>query len=117
MILYANIKSFKVVNDIFGNEFGDYAIRCFAEKIKKQFTPRCVYGRLGGANFGFLVPKDEFDADKITNALSLINERQAWFYQVSYSGPDRRLRGRQRRAGRIDDVCRCPDCSYYDRKR
>ncbi len=76
MILYANIKSFKVVNDIFGNEFGDYAIRCFAEKIKKQFTPRCVYGRLGGANFGFLVPKDEFDADKITNALSLINVKR-----------------------------------------
>lgn len=98
MVLYANIKNFKVVNDIFGNDFGDYAIRCFAEKIKKQFTSRCVYGRLGGANFGFLVPKDEFDADKIANALTLINvkrgsikypiQSQIGVYEVNREEPD-----------------------------
>lgn len=61
VVLHVNIKNFKVVNDIFGNDFGDYAIRSYADKKMSQFSGRCVYGRLGGANFGVLIPGDEFD--------------------------------------------------------
>lgn len=72
MILYINIKSFKVVNDIFGNDFGDYAIKCFAEKMKATFPEKCLFGRLGGANFGVLIPKDDFNPDAIERNLALI---------------------------------------------
>ena len=76
MILYINIKSFKVVNDIFGNDFGDYAIKCFAERMKAAFSKRCLYGRLGGANFGVLIPKDEFNPEAIERQLALIKITQ-----------------------------------------
>ena len=75
IILYINIKSFKVVNDIFGNDFGDYAINCFAEKMKELFSKKCIYGRLGGANFGVLIPKNEFKPEVIENELALIKIR------------------------------------------
>lgn len=73
LILYINIKSFKVVNDIFGNDFGDYAIKCFAERMKAYFSKKSIIGRIGGANFGVLIPKDEFDEKSMEDAISLIN--------------------------------------------
>ncbi|MCR4556695.1 MAG: EAL domain-containing protein [Saccharofermentans sp.] len=82
MLLYINIKGFKVVNDVFGNDFGDYAITCFTKKMKSVFSKRCVYGRLSGANFGVLVPKDEFDIVKTVSNLSVIEIKQG---TVKYS--------------------------------
>lgn len=72
MILYININSFKVVNDIFGNDFGDHAIKCFTDKMKETFSKKCLLGRISGTNFGVLVPKDEFDPEVIENELALI---------------------------------------------
>ena len=73
MVLYIAIKNFKVVNDIFGTEFGDYAIRCFAEKLKESCSKKSVAGRLSGANFGLLIPKDEFNPARFEKELALIN--------------------------------------------
>ena len=69
LILYIDIKYFKVVNDIFGNDFGDYAIMNFAGRLKDVFSKNCLYGKLSGAKFGALIPKDEFDQRKIENEL------------------------------------------------
>jgi len=73
MILFVNIKSFKVVNDIFGNDFGDYAISSFADKFREFFSKGCLYGRLAGATFGVLIPKDEYDEHMIEQEFALIN--------------------------------------------
>lgn len=70
VILYINIKSFKMVKDIFGNEFGDYAVRNYADKKKSLFSDKCVYGRIGVADFGVLMPKEEFEDMDIDNDLS-----------------------------------------------
>ena len=67
MVMFINVRNFKIVNDIFGNDFGDYAIKCFADKMKSSFSKRTVYGRLSGANFGILMPKDEFNSADIEN--------------------------------------------------
>ena len=84
MILYININSFKVVNDIFGNDFGDYAIKCFTDKMKETFSKKCLLGRISGANFGVLVPKDEFDPEVIENELALIKiELDSATYPIS----------------------------------
>ncbi len=76
MVIYVSIKNFKVVNDIFGNEFGDYAIKCFADRMKAACPKKTIFGRLGGANFGIFIPKDEFDPDRFGKELALINLTQ-----------------------------------------
>ena len=70
LIIYVDVKNFKVVNDIFGTAFGNYAIKCIADWIRKGMTDDCRYGRLAGDTFGVLAPKDQFNVEKIEAMLS-----------------------------------------------
>ncbi|MBP5654234.1 MAG: EAL domain-containing protein [Clostridiales bacterium] len=69
MVLFINIKSFKIVNDIFGTDFGDYAIKCLADKLRNVFPKGSIYGRIAGDNFGILIPKNEFNSAKLEEEL------------------------------------------------
>ena len=70
LVGYVDVKNFKIVNDIFGNDFGDYAIRCIAEFVK-SFVPREGFsGRLAGDTFGFAMPVNKFDKKLIEKKLS-----------------------------------------------
>lgn len=69
-IIFIDVKNFKVVNDIFGTDFGDHAIQCIAEWIKGDFSDNCCYGRLAGDTFGVFVPKSEFDQQMLEQHLS-----------------------------------------------
>ena len=70
VLLFVNIKNFKIVNDIFGTDFGDYALKCVSKFLKERLSDKCVYGRLGADNFGVLIPKEEFDVDRAEDILS-----------------------------------------------
>ena len=70
LIVFLDVKNFKIVNDIFGNEFGDYAIKCIAEWLRKDRSKLCVYGRIAGDTFGLCIPKEEFQRAKIERELS-----------------------------------------------
>lgn len=70
LIIYVDVKNFKVVNDIFGAEFGDYAICCISDWVRKGRSERCRYGRLVGDTFGICMPKDEFDPEQMEEELS-----------------------------------------------
>ena len=98
MILFVNIKNFKIVNDIFGTEFGDYALKNLSQYIKSQLSANCAYGRLAGDNFGVLMPKEEFDSERIEDKLShftIKNDKadypvtiQVGAYEVTRDGGD-----------------------------
>ena len=62
-IVYIDVKDFKIVNDIFGNEFGDFALCSIADWLRAHVPPGSVYGRLGGDMFGVCIPVDAFDPD------------------------------------------------------
>lgn len=68
-IVFLDVNEFKMVNDVFGKDFGDYALRCVADWIASDMTENCVYGRLGGDTFGVCQPVAEFDPDRINEAL------------------------------------------------
>ena len=70
LVLFLDVKNFKIVNDVFGMEFGDYSIKCIAEWIRKDRSDKCVYGRIAGDTFGMCIPKDEFDIEKTEKELS-----------------------------------------------
>ena len=70
LIIFHNIKNFKIVNEIFGNEFGDHVLKRVAVWISGDMSEDTVYGRLGGDTFGVCMPAEEFDPDLIERALT-----------------------------------------------
>lgn len=69
LIIFHNIKNFKIVNEVFGNEFGDHVLRRVAVWISTDMPEDTVYGRLGGDTFGVCMPAESFDPDLIEGAL------------------------------------------------
>lgn len=76
MICFVDIADFKLVNDIFGREFGDYALRCTADSFRSSMRPGSLYGRLSGDTFGMCIPKELFDAEIAEKALENVIVRQ-----------------------------------------
>ena len=69
-IVYVDVKNFKVVNDIFGTKFGDYAIIHIADWLRENIPKSGCYGRLAGDTFGVCIPKEEFAADVLEDKLA-----------------------------------------------
>ncbi|MBQ6151623.1 MAG: EAL domain-containing protein, partial [Mogibacterium sp.] len=68
-IIFVDINEFKLVNDVFGKDFGDYALRYISGWIREDMTENCVYGRLGGDTFGICMPVSEFDPEAINERI------------------------------------------------
>lgn len=73
MVIYIDVKDFKIVNDIFGTAFGDLAICKIAEWIRHGMSERSVYGRLVGDTFGVLIPVADFEQERVEEELSCFN--------------------------------------------
>ena len=76
LIIFHNIKNFKLVNDVFGNEFGDHVLKRVAVWISSDMPEDTVYGRLTGDTFGVCMPAEGFDPDLIEHALTGARIRQ-----------------------------------------
>ncbi|WP_044973546.1 EAL domain-containing protein [Ruminococcus sp. HUN007] len=70
LIMYVDVKNFNVVNDIFGVEFGDQAMKHIASWIQNNLSRRCIYGRLIGAAFGVCMPREEWKPEYIEEILT-----------------------------------------------
>ena len=69
-LIYMNIRNFKLINDIFGKDFGDITIIQLATWIRKTIKKNGIYGRLIGDKFGICIPIGKFDEQKFLNDLS-----------------------------------------------
>lgn len=54
--LMADADHFKAINDTYGHDVGDEALRIIAEAISRQMPFEAVVGRLGGEEFGIFLP-------------------------------------------------------------
>ena len=70
MIHYIDILDFKLINDVFGTEFGDRTLKRLAAFLRDHVPADGVFGRIGGDTFGVLVPKEEFDEKKLEEDLT-----------------------------------------------
>ena len=69
-VAFVDVNEFKMVNDVFGKEFGDHALKTIADWIADGMSDMTVYGRLGGDTFGVCQPVDEFDPVRLNEVLS-----------------------------------------------
>jgi diguanylate cyclase (GGDEF)-like protein len=86
--VYIDMDNFKSINDRLGHSTGDRVLRAVTESIQKQIRPSDTFGRLGGDEFGLLLPETaEEDARKVINRIhiSLVNEmlRNSWVVTFS----------------------------------
>lgn len=67
--VFVNVQDFKIVNDIFGHSFGDYALQRIADWIREHIPEDCVYGRMGGDTFGICMPTGTVQPEVIEHDL------------------------------------------------
>ncbi len=69
-IAYLDIKDFKMVNDIFGNDTGDLVLKRVANWIRENATKEWIFGRLSGDAFGICYPTGSVRLDVVEQRLS-----------------------------------------------
>lgn len=72
LVIYGAINDLKVVNDLYGNAFGDLALENAAEWLRREGAkrPGMIYGRLGGDSFGACLPEKDFSQEWMEESLS-----------------------------------------------
>ena len=76
-----NIKDFKLINDLFGVQFGDKVLIRMAEIIKELTCDGAINGRISGDRFAMIIPKKRYD-EKIF--LTAMNKLQDMFFESNY---------------------------------
>ena len=88
LILFADVKNFKIVNDIFGSDFGDYTLQSIAEWGRKTLSERCEFGRLAGDTFGICMPAEEFNSVVLEEKLAdfIVRNEKAEYQLLMHFG-------------------------------
>jgi len=71
-LYFIDLDRFKLVNDSLGHAVGDELLRIIAQRLATNAPPGAVVGRLGGDEFGMLLPTLEADADVTTIAGEIV---------------------------------------------
>jgi diguanylate cyclase (GGDEF)-like protein len=64
-MLMLDIDRFKNINDTYGHTIGDTALQCFAKVLREQVREVDIPARLGGEEFGILLPNTNLEEAKI----------------------------------------------------
>lgn len=73
-LVFADMDGLKVINDMFGHDEGDFALKKVAYILEESFRSTDVVGRIGG---------DEFSAFAITNASNFTNTIKKRIHDIS----------------------------------
>ena len=66
---YIEVANYKMINDVFGSEFGTLTIKKVAQTIQENSSKKTLFGRLGNDSFGMLIDKSHFDPSKLERLL------------------------------------------------
>lgn len=93
LVIYADMNNLKVINDRYGHEEGDAALRAVAAILKDavaQFGQKSEVGRLGGDEFSaYLISTTYIDEEQVRNRIKEssqnFNEKSDKLYRVTMS--------------------------------
>ncbi len=89
LIISAEVSDLKVINDLYGNSFGDRTL-VFCASWLRSYEPlaRSVFGRLGGDSFGVCIPEKDFCLERMENALSslTVTEGETKYRMLIHAG-------------------------------
>lgn len=78
LLLAADIKDFKLINDLYGFSKGNAILCKLAKCLKEGITDECIACRLNSDRFAIYLPKEDFSEDKIRDYIkpvySLVDE-------------------------------------------
>ncbi|HAS6169325.1 TPA: diguanylate cyclase [Vibrio vulnificus] len=88
-IAYLDLNGFKPINDQFGHQEGDFALKAFADTMKKSFRESDVFARLGGDEFvvfmsGASRSVAQIAIQRFTEALQRYNHSANRGYDLSF---------------------------------
>ena len=88
LVVYADISNFKMINDIYGYAFGDFALQRVASWVEEDLPERSVCGRLGGDTFGVCLPARGFNQQRVEAKLEdfLVNDGTSTHHLLIHLG-------------------------------
>ena len=69
ILVYSNIRQFKLINQLFGMEKGDEILRTIGRSLEKWCKDGDIYGRMHSDEFVMLMKKSEFDEDRFAEGI------------------------------------------------
>lgn len=88
--MYFDLDKFKSINDKYGHNIGDEYLKCFVNSVSDCIRDTDTFGRLGGDEFGLLLPKTNYKdsqalAKRVLDRLSKPKNIQNLTFKISTS--------------------------------
>lgn len=118
-LMIADIDHFKAINDNYGHQAGDISLRAFAKVCSEEIRETDILGRLGGEEFGLILPETSINEAKVlaericktVNALDIHIDNQTIKLTVSIG-----LVELCSVDGELDELMRRADLAMYQAK-
>ena len=75
VLVYSNIRDFKLINQLFGIDKGNDILVNIADAISQRVREEDVYGRINGDQFALCMPKERFDENEFKGAVKDVTTR------------------------------------------
>ena len=123
-VMIVDMNKLKLINDVHGHRIGDEALRALAAKLKQMAGPDCVASRIGGDEFGVVLPSglrcSVCDANMLPfrSGHRLLDRVRTWSHnrlRERRNGTLSRRRCDRRRAARLRPTSPCMPASLAHR--